>query len=301
MAANGAMSITGGNWQIFSRMLHSSSAISTHLNTTIAQISKQPDNTYNLTTSSGEVSTFDDIVLAAPLQSSSLVIEPQPKHTPDQIPYVKLHVTLFASPFKLDPAAFGMKDGSEVPQYVLTTLPPSESHGSDPNGCGSPGFFSVSIVGNGVNPLLPEPRPEIVYKIFSPHRINSTFLSNILGRKVTDDEAEDGDPNGAVSWIYHKVWHSYPYEFPRVTFDEIKLDEGLWYTSGIESFISTMETSALMGKNVAQLIVDEWTSAGEPEPKQDGETLKVQGDDAAWQFKPLDNAQGQQKPLKAKL
>ena len=35
-------------------------------------------------------------------------------------------------------------------------------------------------------------------------------------------------------------------------------DEGLWYTSGIERFISTMETSALMGKNVARLVVDGW-------------------------------------------
>jgi prenylcysteine oxidase/farnesylcysteine lyase len=32
----------------------------------------------------------------------------------------------------------------------------------------------------------------------------------------------------------------------------------LWYTSGIERFISTMETSALMGKNVARLVVDGW-------------------------------------------
>ena len=32
---------------------------------------------------------------------------------------------------------------------------------------------------------------------------------------------------------------------------------GIWYTSGIEPFISTMETSALMGRNVARLIVDQ--------------------------------------------
>ena len=52
---------------------------------------------------------------------------------------------------------------------------------------------------------------------------------------------------------------------PRVTFENSQLDDDLWYTSGIESFISTMETSALMGRNVAKLIVDEWESvvAGE--------------------------------------
>jgi prenylcysteine oxidase / farnesylcysteine lyase len=54
------------------------------------------------------------------------------------------------------------------------------------------------------------------------------------------------------------VWYSYPYTYPRVTFEEIELARGLYYTAGIESFISTMETSALMGMNVAQLIMDDY-------------------------------------------
>jgi len=36
----------------------------------------------------------------------------------------------------------------------------------------------------------------------------------------------------------------------------------VWYTSGIESFISTMETSSLMGMNVARLVVDGWGKEG---------------------------------------
>jgi prenylcysteine oxidase / farnesylcysteine lyase len=43
-----------------------------------------------------------------------------------------------------------------------------------------------------------------------------------------------------------------------VTFEDSELGKGFYYTSGIESFISTMETSALMGKNVAQLIMDDF-------------------------------------------
>jgi len=66
---------------------------------------------------------------------------------------------------------------------------------------------------------------------------------------------EGGHP---ISWYYPKVWHSYPYEHPRVTFEDPELARGFYYTSGIESFISTMETSALMGMNVAQLIVDDF-------------------------------------------
>jgi prenylcysteine oxidase / farnesylcysteine lyase len=62
----------------------------------------------------------------------------------------------------------------------------------------------------------------------------------------------------AISWYYPHIWHSYPYELPRVTFEDPELGKGFYYTSGIESFISAMETSALMGKNVAQLIMDDF-------------------------------------------
>jgi prenylcysteine oxidase/farnesylcysteine lyase len=308
MATSGATSIAGGNWQIFASMLNASAT--THLNTSIASISKQKDHTYILTTSSGSTSTFDTVILAAPLQYSKLSIDPLPPRIPDHIPYVRLHVTLFASPYKLDPAAFNMESGKQVPQYVLTTLPIGETHGSDPNGVGTPGFFSISIVSAGLNPLSTPPyRPEYIYKIFSPSHINSTFLSKVLGQKVTESATEDGDANGAVSWIYHKIWHSYPYEYPRVTFDEIKLDEGLWYTSGIEAFISTMETSALMGKNVARLIADEWVrgkstlaskvdaETEEAKLKEDGETLKVT--EPKLDFAGLRDTH--QEPIKAKL
>lgn len=90
--------------------------------------------------------------------------------------------------------------------------------------------------------------------------INSTFLSTILG--LGWHEPEQPISKHDVSWTYRKVWDSYPYEYPRVTFEELKLDDRLWYTSGIESFISTMETSSLMGMNVARLMVDEWIEQG---------------------------------------
>ena len=49
---------------------------------------------------------------------------------------------------------------------------------------------------------------------------------------------------------------------------------GFYYTSGIESFISTMETSALMGMNVAQLIVDDFQ--GRSVDLRNGEEKQVQ-------------------------
>ncbi|KAH7394146.1 prenylcysteine oxidase-like protein 1 precursor [Phaeosphaeria sp. MPI-PUGE-AT-0046c] len=257
MATNGAMAIKGGNWQIFANMLNASSA-SVHLNTTVLKIGKQSDNAYQVTLKNGQSDMFDEVILAAPLQYSDLVIDPAPQHVPDEIPYMKLHTTLFATPHLLDPAVFNLAPGTTVPQFILTTLPPTESPADS---AGSPGFYSISIHNSGVNPHSTPPRVEYVYKIFSPAVITSSFLSHIIGRPVSDHEAEKGDRNGTISWIKHKIWHSYPREYPRVTFEEISLDEGLWYTSGMESFISTMETSALSGKNVAKLIRDGWVGA----------------------------------------
>jgi prenylcysteine oxidase/farnesylcysteine lyase len=294
MATNGAMSIAGGNWQIFDRMLKSSPCISTHFNTGITHVSKQADNTYNLTTSSGEIVQYDEVVLASPLQFSELIIDPPPKHTPDQIPYVKLYTTLFASPHKPRPAAFHLPDDQLVPHHVLTTLHPNNpahQNATDPKS--GPGFNSISVVAHGINRHISPPRAEYIYKVFALTPIvDAGFLSHLLGATVTDAEAEHGDVNGTISWIHHKLWHSYPEERPRVTFDEIKLDEGLWYTSGIEPFISTMETSALMGKNVARLVVDGWLKNG------GGEDLGVKsGED--WRFVGVKGEE--QRPLKANL
>lgn len=78
------------------------------------------------------------------------------------------------------------------------------------------------------------------------------------------------DLGEVITWYHPKVWHSYPYEFPRVTFEDPELARGFYYTSGIESFISTMETSALMGMNVAQLIVNDYLQL--LEEQAEGET-----------------------------
>jgi prenylcysteine oxidase/farnesylcysteine lyase len=298
MATNGAVAVEGGNWQIFAHMLASSPSTSVHLNATVTSLSKQPDNTYKITSSTGETSTFDSVVLAAPFQFSKLNVEPRPQRIPDRIPYVALHVTLFASPHELDPAAFNLKPEEKVPQFVLTVLPEGEDHGLDPNGQGSPGFFSISVVNRA---LSPEGLPENIYKIFSAERVTPSFLSRILGQDIQGDDSEGKSsihtsPNGHISWIHQKLWHSYPYEYPRVTFENIKLDEGLWYTSGIESFISTMETSALMGKNVARLVVDDWMEKRRNEKV--GESLRVQKGEG-WRYEGA--GKEDQKPIRAKL
>jgi prenylcysteine oxidase/farnesylcysteine lyase len=140
---------------------------------------------------------------------------------------------------------------------LLTTLQEDEKPGANPNYQAKAGFNSISLLGMRYSHKTGG--DQYLYKIFSMQEVPDTFLAKILGLPTAKVEKE-GLREEDVSWVHRKLWHSYPYEFPRVTFEELRLDENLWYTSGIESFISTMETSALMGKNVARLVVDEWAS-----------------------------------------
>ncbi|TVY16749.1 Farnesylcysteine lyase [Lachnellula arida] len=266
MAIDGAMQIDGGNWQIFDGMLKASNA-TVHLNSTVSSISNHKGR-YSVKTTSddsitGESSTkdsvFDTIVLAAPLQYSGIEIEEGLlQHTPDEIPYVTLHVTLFTSSRRLDRGFFNLPPDADIPTSILTTLQPGQAPSNYTEGCGKPGFFSISTLRTVINPQTLE--KENLYKVFSPHALTSEFLGDILGAPIPANLSSISPTSGdAITWYYPHAWHSYPYELPRVTFEDSALARNFYYTSGMESFISTMETMALMGMNVAQLVVDEFS------------------------------------------
>lgn len=193
MAIEGAMSIKGGNWQIFDGMLKASNA-TVMLNTTADAITKQKGKYIVKTLAKDALSvggivpyneeSFDTVVLAAPLQYSDIKLEKDLlKHIPDEIPYVKLHVTLFTSPNPLNGAYFNLTSDAEVPTTILTTLPPDEVPETPEKGAGSTGFFSISTLRTVINPKTLQ--KEYLYKIFSPEKITAEFLSNILGAPGT--------------------------------------------------------------------------------------------------------------------
>lgn len=273
MAAEGAVSVEGGNWRIFSSMVDASKA-DARLETKVTALKQDLEDKTWLVTSVGPdgkvlEEEYDTVVLTSPYQFADLTINPITR-IPDKIPYVTLHVTLFTSPRRLDPAYFGLQPGDLVPGVVITTLNATEqtdeqgrwARGEGKDGVGNVGFFSISTLRSLVNFNL-EPSEdgvrkgevEYLYKVFSPEKFSDEQLHAIIGANDADD--------AKVSWIYKHVWQAYPYLYPRVTFEDPILGENLWYTSGIESFISTMETSSLMGMNVARLVVDGWLSESE--------------------------------------
>lgn len=278
MAIDGAMQVTGGNWQIFDRMVGHSTAY-VNLETAVTTIEKgEKQYPYRLTSKHvDEVNAtshnFDSIVLAGPLQFSKIQIANDILgKVPDEIPYVRLHVTLFATHHLLSGKYFGLKGGAQVPDTVLTTVP----HTEEGNRSEIP-FFSISTLRHDIDRGDGRP-PQHIYKIFSPEALTSDLLSQLFNVQI-DSLPSDLDvlaekPTADFSWWYPKIWDSYPYEYPRLTFEETVLAKGFYYTSGMESFISTMETSALMGKNVAHLVIEDFMAEGE-HPLSEDEKVAV--------------------------
>ncbi|KAJ5920803.1 hypothetical protein N7466_009129 [Penicillium verhagenii] len=281
MATDGAVSVRGGNWRIFDGVLKAANT-EVRLNTTVTEIIRSKEGTVRIITQStsdldsemSDESEFDEVIIAGPLQYSGISISPPLEHVPDDIPYAKLYVTLLASPHRISSRFFGLDNKSSgPPETILTTLPEGSKLGANPKGVGPTGFWSVSTLqqiprittSNGQE----QREDHYVYKIFSPERPTADFIADLFdieysrntfgSENTSTDNSTIGDlPKSEISWFHEKVWHPYPLMYPRVTFEEVLLAPSVWYTSGIESFISTMETSALMGRNVAALMVQSW-------------------------------------------
>jgi prenylcysteine oxidase/farnesylcysteine lyase len=283
MATDGAMAVKGGNWQIFDAMVKASGANS-RVNSTVQNVVKKDNGAYVVKTavstssensnpqSELEQEEFDTVVLATPYQFSGISFSPPLANPPDEIPYVTLYVTLFTSPHRLSPSFFNLGPSAstdEVPDMVLTTLPEGVDLGAKKGkkGVGPAGFWSVSLLRKIE---MDDGTIQYLYKVFSPEKLTKMWMSGLLGLKVppqdmwVDFDGIDRLSKHDITWSHEKVWQSYPYELPRLSFERIRLEgkrmdpRGIWYTSGIESFISTMETSALMGKNVARLIANDF-------------------------------------------
>lgn len=275
LASDNALAVQGGNWQIFQKMVESSGA-SILRKTSVSTIAFAKSGTettsparYSLKTvcsSSTEKTAypveFDNVILANPYQFSNISIPEEVLDTPiENINYVHLHVTIFTSPFSPSSEFFGFENPRAIPGAVLTTLGKNDNATSGVEGAGSAGFFSISKLRRLMNPKTQ--KEEYAYKIFSPEKITPEFLSRFFGVKVPetfvaepgqDPEAEGVSP---ITWYYPHEFFSYPKAKPRTQFQDPIVGPGFYYTSGMESFISTMETNALMGKNVARLIVDD--------------------------------------------
>lgn len=314
MSTEGAMSIRGGNWQIFDRMVKYSGA-EVLLNTTVTGLTTHDVGISQVSFKSSlpddrddepgyipptEHRIFDRVIMAHPQAPSILDIAP-PANPPFEEPeYVNLYVTLFTTPYRPHPDFFDLKDPSQIPNTILTTLPPdldpSLLH-RGPSSLGLTPFWSLSTI-RALNPstdsssLIPDyltsghipadslalNTTQYLYKIFSPRPILAHHLvwlfgwdyDDLTGPITTGTKEEfpslSALPKSHLTWHYTKLWQSYPYLPPRTTFEgwDVYAEEEnekyhgkVWRTDPMEVFISTMETMALSGRNVARLVLDE--------------------------------------------
>ncbi|GME77677.1 unnamed protein product [[Candida] boidinii] len=243
VSATSAGSVSGGNWQIFENFIEASNA-NVSLNTVVNKISKLDSNqfqiNYNVVDSQDEdrLETFDIVILAAPIEQTNITYNFKFNKNTEiaDTEYVSLHVTIFSTTKKISNGNlyFG---ADNVPQSVLTT----ESDGS--KGSTDPIFNSLNQIG-----YIKETK-EYIYKIFSLQELDiSTVTSFFKNKRSSNNDIE-------INNFYHKHWYSYPILKPITKFNEFELDsDGFYYLNSMESFISTMETSALAGANIAALI-----------------------------------------------
>ena len=217
------VNIQGGMAQLFARMLHQrtparNARIDIKLGTMVVGIRKNqteegemPGWTVAHFPVSGGDSTnpelsmegFDDVVVAAPWQFTDMNI--QPEYNIPTVSWEKVHVTVFTSPDKLAPEAFGLGRGDHrgMPQRVLSTLDDSERNHLDGSsggeGVGKSGWWSIEQVGT-VARLISVPGgtesqsilTENVFRILSPSAIANETILKFLG-----------DSN-SLTWIYRQ-------------------------------------------------------------------------------------------------
>lgn len=223
-AMNNVYSIQGGNWQIFEGMVNKSKA-EVRLDTTVSAVIYDPvTNKWNVASSESD-EEFDYVVLAAPAQYSNIRFVPDIEVA--HVDYISLYSTYVVTDKPLDASA---KFGSSKTYNSILTIPNHES--GEAVTFTSVSHNAVTKAGNHI------------YKVFSFEEPTDHYLSDIFGNVTILDKIGT-------------LWHSYPNTRP--IYDEypnVELLHNLFYTSSIDAFISTMETNALSGKNVARLIAD---------------------------------------------
>ncbi|KAF9277866.1 hypothetical protein BGZ68_008955 [Mortierella alpina] len=260
MAADDALQIQGGNFQIFEGMVAKSKA-DVRLGTKVARVRKlRPeyegaDPHFEVTTTSGQKEIFDAIVIATPIHSSQidfdLDLPPLPK-----VSYRTIHATFVRG--HVNPAYFNAVSAAKFPSHILTTNTADAE------------FTSLSIqlkLSNG----------ETVTKIFSPKPLPLELLDRLYSNRT---------------WVKHKEWKAYPIlkpldnpvqqhpnadtvteqkqqfvlgtskkareqqELAQTAWDKVEVVPGVYYVNAFEPLISTMETETIAGKNVARLVRD---------------------------------------------
>jgi len=225
----------GGHRQVLERFVKEANA-TLFLGSQVKSIKWNSNaNAWTVKSTNGSID-YRNAILAAPVHTSqislpeSLTIQvPQRPHEPT---FTTVLTTNASHP---DPAYFGLEPTATVPRTILTTV------GKDRE---EPEFLSLkyySVIQRGE-------REEYVVKILSKKKLPEESLERLFGPE-------------SVKWVHTHEWKT-PVLTPTTTFPPIKLDKGFYYVNAFDSVISTIESSIVSGRNVADLLLREDFSSG---------------------------------------
>lgn len=116
----------------------------------------------------------------------------------------------------LNPIYFFKDPDVVIPHTILTT----DSTWRDTPGAAQPAFQSISYHGE----TYPS-SGEWVVKIFSKEKLDDAAVADIFGVKP--------------SWVFRKVWRSFPVLHPTATFPPMQPMPGFHYLASMEPWVST--------------------------------------------------------------
>ena len=251
------VSIDGGNSQLVERMIRLSEA-DLQTNALVTAISPGYTKRYGLAISRStsqeclraEVMDFDTVILAAPLQSTSLDLSRlglQPTVLSSS-PGIETHVTHFSSPVAITTNLTSLSlDISLQGEMTLTTTSNTTNvlnlHSS--TAC----FKRYEC---SPDDECDECEEDIyLYRVHSASHLADQDLVHMIGREWKEgSQLEDY----GIHYVRRQVW-PYSYSQGGVDFvDEIEIAPDFWYLNGAESVMSSMEMSCRMGRNVAELV-----------------------------------------------
>lgn len=228
IAGGSLFSIAGGNVQVCQGLLRLA-GIDVRTNTSIAAIAAAPGDTpgqprYRITTHQRNTETFDAVVIATPLERTSIRFvgirdrSPAPIARQSQV----THATFVAG--RLNPGYFGQSRAVALPRGILTTENPQIP------------FSAIGRVGHSPTYGVP------IYKIFSREALDDALIGRLFAQ-----------PQDTL----RIKWHAYPVLQPSPAWEPFRLQHGLYYVNAMESAVSAMETEAVASRNVAQLLIQD--------------------------------------------
>ncbi|KAI0035817.1 FAD/NAD-P-binding domain-containing protein [Vararia minispora EC-137] len=247
LATTGAVSVAGGNRQVFENFVKASGA-TLKLNTEAVQVySILPAGGRWILKSSAGVRTYDAVILAAPFHLSNIALPPSFSSTIPPQPYKRVHVTLLTttSP-SFNTAYLGAQNVITPPTSVFITLNATRRPGG-------PVFNSLQrlAVLNGTGK---GGKDESLVKIFSDEVLSDAFLDELVGER---------------GWTFKHTWDAFPILTPATSFPPVHVAKGLYYVNALEPVVSTMETETIAARNVVDLLLSEQFASGICPPGQE--------------------------------